>query len=80
MAAKKVQPLAPPPAPAPVAAPAPVVEKQAPVVAAPEPTPPVVAAPPVKEEPGFLAQYWMWLLGLLIVIVGAIFWVKKNQE
>jgi hypothetical protein len=54
------------------------VEEKAPPVVQPEPAPPV--APPVQEEPGFLAQYWMWLLGLLIVIIGLAVWWKKNQD
>jgi len=77
--AKKVEPVAPPPAP--VVAPAPVEEYKAPVVATPEPAPAVVEAPaPVKEEPGFLAQYWMWLVGLLVVIIGFVAWILKNRE
>lgn len=73
------------PAPQEAPAPAPIVEPAevtAPVIVAPEPTPPVtVAPPPVKEvaEAGFFEEYWMWLLGLIIVIAGVIFWWRKNQ-
>lgn len=74
---KKVAPVAPPPAP--VVAPAQVVEPKPPVVAAPEPTPPVVVAPPVKEEPGLLEQYWMWLVGVIALIIGLVFWMRKNK-
>ena len=71
------------PAPEPVAEkPAPVVEYKAPVVVPPEPTPPVVITPPapIIVEPGFLEQYWLWLVGLFIIIAGIIVWWKKNTE
>lgn len=74
------------PKPVPQAAPAPEPIVEPAVVApimAPEPTPPeTVAPPPVMEvaEAGFFEEYWMWLLGLFIVIAGVIFWWRKNQE
>jgi hypothetical protein len=77
--AKKVAPPpAPEPAPTVVAQPAPVAEYQAPPVVQPEPAPPV--APPVLDEPGFLEQYWMWLLGLLVIIVAVVLWRFKNRD
>lgn len=77
--AKKAPAKIEPPAPAPVTAPAPVVEQQAPVAVAP-PAPPVVVTPPAKEEAGFLEQYWMWLLGLIIAIAGIVFWRMKSRQ
>ena len=79
--AKPAPPKAEPvPAPAPVVAPPPVVEYKAPPVVQPEPAPPVVVAPPAKEEPGFLAQYWMWLLGLVILIAAIVVWRLRSQN
>lgn len=79
-AKKKVVKKAAPPAP--VAAPAPVVEPKAPeVLPQPEPSKPVTIAPqPAKKvaEPGFLEQYWLWLLGLVIVIAGIVVWRKMT--
>jgi hypothetical protein len=83
-AKKKVAKHTPPKAapPAPVAAPAPVVEQKAPVVLPPpEPSKPVTIAPqPAKKvaEAGFLEQYWLWLLGLVIVIAGIVVWRKMT--
>jgi len=39
-------------------------------------------APPATEiaEVGFLEQYWLWLLGLVIVIAGVGVWWWKRQE
>jgi hypothetical protein len=69
--------------PPPVAAPAPIVEHAAPAVLPPEPSPPVTIAPPAKKmaEAGFLEQYWLWLLGLVIVIAiaGMVVWGRKNH-
>jgi hypothetical protein len=82
-AKKKVAKAAPKPAPVePVAAPAPVV-KEAPPVAAPapvaQPAPAVEVTPlPKATPPGFLEQYWMWLLGIIIAII-AILWMKKKD-
>jgi hypothetical protein len=80
-AKKKVAKAAPKPAPVePVAAP---VVKEAPPVAAPapvaQPAPAVVVTPlPKATPPGFLEQYWMWLLGIIIAII-AILWMKKKD-
>lgn len=65
----------------PVAAPAPVVEQAAPVAAPPEPTrPAIVETPhPAVKEQGFLEQYWMWLLGI-IVAAAAIFFVVRKKD
>jgi len=51
--------------PEPVAAPEPVVQQEE-----PEPAPPVIAEP-VQEvaEPGFLEQYWLWILGLVVGVI-----------
>ena len=70
----------PAPPKAPVVEPAPVAAPVAPVVAPPEPAP--VTPPPAKEtaEPGILERYWMWFLGLIIVIVGIIAWLWKSRE
>lgn len=67
--------------PEPVAAPAPVVEQAAPVAAPPEPTPPApveTPRPPVEEQ-GFLEQYWMWLLGIVVAAVAIFFVVRKKE-
>jgi hypothetical protein len=77
---KKAAPKVAPP-PAPVAAPAPVAPIALPPPP-PEPSKPVAIAPqPVKKvaEPGFLEQYWLWLLGLVIVIAGIVVWQRKSQ-
>lgn len=77
---KRSQPKAAPPAP--VAAPVPVAAPEVPAVQPPEPAPPVTVAPPVQEvaEPGFFEEYWLWLLGLGIVIAGIVAWWWKDQE
>jgi hypothetical protein len=75
---KVAPPSAPEPAPAVVAPPAPVAEYHEPPVVQPEPAPPV--APPVLDEPGFLEQYWMWLLGLLVIIVAVVLWRFKSRD
>ena len=76
---KVAPPPAPEPAPAVVAPPAPVAEYHAPPVVQAEPAPPV--APPVLDEPGLLNQFWMWLLGLLvIIIVAAVLWRIKSRD
>lgn len=76
--------VAPPPPPAPE----PVVEKPAPepapFIAQPQPAPAVVTPPPpppAVEEPGFLAKYWMWLVGVLVVIASMLgLWWRRNAE
>ena len=76
----KIQPVEPKAAPpAPVAAPAPVVEHEAPAIA---PPPPVAIVQPAKSaaEEGFLEQYWLWLLGLGIVIAGIFAWRFMSQK
>jgi hypothetical protein len=71
--------VAPPPAPVAALAPvAPIVIQPPP----PEPSKPVAITPqPVKKvaEAGFLEQYWLWLLGLVIVIAGIVVWQRKSQ-
>lgn len=70
------------PPPAPVMIPAPVVEQPAPAAIPPEPSHPVKIAPPAEKisEPGFLEKYWLWLLGLAIVIAGVFAWLWRSQE
>jgi hypothetical protein len=59
----------PEPAPVPVAAP--VQEAPAPVM---------VAAPITKvQEAGFLEQYWIWLLGLVIAVAAVLLLVRKKD-
>lgn len=66
------------PPPPPVIVPAPVV--QAPPVA-PPPSPPVTIAAPVEKmpQPGFLERYWLWLLGLGIIIAAVFAWLWRGQ-
>jgi len=73
---------APTPAPVPVATPAPVVEYKTPSMVTPEPAPIAAVVPPAKEiaEPGFLDRYWLWLLGLAILVAVIIVWMWKNRE
>lgn len=68
--------------PPPVVVPAPVVEQPTPAILPPEPSPPATIAPPVEKiaEAGFLERYWLWLLGLAIVIIGAFAWLWRSQE
>ena len=65
----------------PVAAPAPAVQQEAPAVVQPEPTPPAaVAAPaPMPATKGFLEQYWLWLLGIVIAVVAILFMMNKKD-
>jgi hypothetical protein len=71
--------------PAPVATPVAVPAPVAPIVIPPpppEPSKPItIESQPVKKvaEPGFLERYWIWLLGLIIVIAGIIVWRMKSQ-
>jgi hypothetical protein len=72
----------PPAAPVEVApAPAPVVQQAAPApVAQPEPTPAPVATPaPKPATKGFLEQYWLWLVGIVIAILAIVFMMKKKD-
>jgi hypothetical protein len=64
----------------PVVAPAPVVKQEAPVAAPQEPTPPVVTAAPAPKpaEKGFLEQYWLWLVGIVIAVI-AVLWMRKRD-
>jgi hypothetical protein len=66
----------------PVMAPVPVVEQPAPPVLPPEPSSPLTVPPPVEKvaEAGFLERYWLWLLGLAIVIAGVFVWLWRGQE
>jgi hypothetical protein len=79
--AKKAAPKDTPPAP--VAAPAPA--PAAPIVIPPPPPesskPAAIVPQPVKKvaELGFLEQYWLWLLGLIVVAAGIVVWQKKSQ-
>lgn len=79
--AKRIPPKAVPPAPVPepVIAPAPPVE--IPAVQPPEPAPPELIAPPAEEvvKKGFLEEYWLWLLGLVVALVGIAVWRLKGQ-
>jgi hypothetical protein len=70
------------PAPPPVLAPAPVVEQPTPPALPPQPSPPVTVPLPVDKvaEAGFLERYWLWLLGLAIVIAGVFVWMWRGQE
>ena len=75
-AAKKVEPVTPPLAP--VAEPAPVVERKIPTALTPDPSLPVVVAP--KEEPGFFEHYWLWVVALIVLIVGIFVWMFKSRK
>lgn len=83
-AVKKPAPVATPePEVAPAPEPAPVIEQAAPATVQAEPTPPVTMAPPAKPmaEAGFFEEYWLWIIGLLIVIGGFIaLWWRKNAN
>jgi hypothetical protein len=49
----------------------------------PEVKQPVVVTPPVKEvsaEPGLFEQYWIWLIGLIVIIAGVVLWRMKSKE
>lgn len=76
----KPAPVAPPESVA--AAPAPIAEPQTPAVLPPQPSPPAAVAPPVQKiaEESFLQQYWLWLLGLGIVIAGVVTWWRMSQR
>lgn len=78
--AKVVAPKEPEPVPVATPAPAPVVQQPAPVVAAPEPTPVPVAVQPVAKiaTPNFFEQYWMWLVGIVVVVVGFFLFTRKK--
>ena len=75
---KAAKPKAAPPAP--VAAPAPVVVQPAPAMQ-PEPAPAVTVAPLEEAAPeaGFFEQYWLWLVGLIIAIVGIVIWRSTSK-
>ena len=67
--------------PEPVVVPAPASEVQqvALVASAPTPAPIEVSTlPEQKTEPGFLEKYWLWLLGIVIVVIAALVFRKKN--
>lgn len=78
-AKKKVAKHTPPKAAPPVAAPAAIAPAALPP---PEPGRPVTTtALPAKKvaEAGFLERYWLWLLGLLgVVIAGVVVWRKQT--
>ena len=78
--AKVVVPKEPEPAPVSAPAPAPVVQQPAPVVAAPEPTPAPVAVQPVAKiaTPNFFEQYWIWLVGILVIVAGFFLFTRKK--
>lgn len=66
-----------PPAPAPV----PVVEPVVPPPVAPPKPAPVPTPPPAKvAEPGFLEQYWLWLVVLGVVTIGVVAWLKSRKS
>jgi hypothetical protein len=45
-----------------------------------EPAPAVTVAPiPKAPEPGFLEQYWLWLLGIVIAAIAVVFLMKKKD-
>lgn len=74
----KVAP-APVVAPQPVAAPAPEVKQEAPVAAPPAPAPAAVMAPPVdKAGSGFFEKYWLWLLGIVVIVIAFMALKKKD--
>ena len=79
IAVKHAPPKAPPSPP--VIVPAPIAEQQAVPILPPEPSPAVTIAPPVKKiaEAGFLERYWLWLLGLGIVIAATFAWLWRSQ-
>lgn len=65
--------------PAPVVEPEPVVQQEAPVVLPPPPA--VITQPlPKAEEPGFLEQYWLWLLGLIVAGIAAWWFTQRNKR
>lgn len=80
IAVKHAPPKASPPPP--VMVPAPVVEQPPPPALPPEPIPPVKAAPPVEKiaERGFLERYWLWLLGLAVIVAAVFAWLWRGQE
>lgn len=62
--------------------PAPVVQPVAPAVAVPEPTQStVIVQSPVQQAatPGFLEQYWLWLLGLVAVAAAVAFLSMRKK-
>lgn len=68
-------------APEPVVAPAPASEVQqvTPVVAASASAPIEVSTlPEQKTESGFLEKYWLWLLGIVIVVIAILVFRKKD--
>lgn len=78
--AAKHKPVKTPPPP-PVVVPAPVEHEAPAVLPPPQPSPPVTIAAPVEKvsQPGFLERYWLWLLGLGIIIAGVFAWLWKSQ-
>ena len=58
------------------------MKQEAPQLRQPEPAAPAVVATPAPvqkpAEKGFLASYWMWLLGIIIAVV-AVLWMKKKD-
>jgi hypothetical protein len=81
-ARKVVAKPAPPQAPVPVIEPEPIAPTPPPVVE-PEVKQPEVVAPPVKEtqpESDLFSQYWIWLVGLIVIVAGVVIWRIKSKE
>lgn len=71
------------PKPAPVVEATPIVSTALPNVVQAEPTPTPAITPAddkLAVEPGFFEQYWMWLIGLIVIIAGVVLWRLKNRE
>ncbi|MEO6975514.1 MAG: hypothetical protein ABI144_06510 [Gallionella sp.] len=69
-------------APAPLAIPVPAVQPEAPAAAPPQVAPaPIAMSAPVQpaEEKGFLENYWVWLLGIVIA-AAALLWFLMGKK
>lgn len=76
--AKTVPPKFVEPEPVAEPAPAPTVQQEAPAILPPVAAPPeVVPAAQKDAESGVFGNYWLWLIGILVVVI-AFFWMKKK--